>query len=99
MDTFEGEAEGDLSFQNGDVIAITERIDGDWLIGTCKGQSGMFPQVFVNVVVDLAVGVVTSGVKEETTSANEVIALFDFDGQSEEELTFKVKQLMHNSTM
>ncbi len=78
------------------MIILTERIDESWLKGTVNGETGMFPQVFVDVLVDIPVGVVqsTTVVDEESdstcTCSSTVTALFDFEGQSEEELTFKV---------
>ncbi len=95
MDTFEGETPDDLSFHKGDVIILTERIDDSWLRGTLDGQSGMFPQVFVDVCVDIPVGVVSPviGVAPsvgDDSASNVATAVFDFEKQSDEELTFKV---------
>lgn len=91
IETFDGETADDLSFKQGDIIPLTERIDESWLRGTLNGLNGMFPQVFVDVRVDLPVGV--SKPKEaESPVEVEVVALYDFEGQSEEELTFKVSE-------
>ena len=82
--TFTGETPDDLSFEVGDTIEITERIDSDWLRGTTHGQSGMFPQTFVEIKLDIPVGVV-----KEEVDPNLVTALFDYEGQ-EGDLSFKV---------
>lgn len=45
----------DLSFPEGAVIKLVERIDSDWLRGGYKGQTGLFPQGYVDVIEDIAV--------------------------------------------
>ena len=72
------------------MIELTERIDADWLRGRLKDQEGMFPQVFVEVRVDIPVEVPKDS--ESKPEEGVATALFEFEGQSEEELTFKVKR-------
>ena len=43
---FAGTEPGDLSFNAGDVIMVTE-MDGEWWTGTLKGKSGIFPANYV----------------------------------------------------
>jgi hypothetical protein len=38
--------DGDLTFNEGDVISVTQA-DGDWWTGTCGSKSGIFPANFV----------------------------------------------------
>ena len=61
----------------------------------------MFPQVFVDVCVDIPVGVVSPVVGAAPSVGEDSVsivatAVFDFEGQSEEELTFKVTDVSHN---
>ena len=46
-----GEADGDLSFQKGDKIVVTEKISADWLKGELRGRQGMFPRAFAGEIV------------------------------------------------
>eukprot|EP00040_Diaphanoeca_grandis_P031541 m.188711 g.188711 ORF g.188711 m.188711 type:complete len:348 (-) comp32355_c1_seq1:132-1175(-) len=51
---FVAENEGELSFSEGDTIMLTERLDENWLSGVNpKGQSGIFPCNYVEIVKDL----------------------------------------------
>ncbi len=50
---FEGEGEEDLSFKEGDVIILKNRV-GEWLRGELRGKSGIFPLAFVEIIEDLA---------------------------------------------
>ncbi|KAJ1349342.1 hypothetical protein KIN20_004892 [Parelaphostrongylus tenuis] len=50
---FTAEYGNELSLKVDDIVSLTRRIDKDWLEGTINGKSGIFPQSFVQIVVDL----------------------------------------------
>lgn len=48
MYTYESSEQGDLTFQQGDVILVTKR-DGDWWTGTVGDKTGVFPSNYVRL--------------------------------------------------
>uniref|UniRef100_G1PYE2 Intersectin 1 n=1 Tax=Myotis lucifugus TaxID=59463 RepID=G1PYE2_MYOLU len=48
MYTYESAEQGDLTFQQGDVILVTKK-DGDWWTGTVGDKSGVFPSNYVRL--------------------------------------------------
>lgn len=44
---FAGNSEGDLSFQQGDHILVSQHIDSGWSCGRLNGREGIFPRAFV----------------------------------------------------
>ncbi|KAI9273533.1 hypothetical protein EDC94DRAFT_510779 [Helicostylum pulchrum] len=48
---FDGQQQGDLSFQEGDVITIVQKTDSqdDWWTGKVNGQQGIFPANYVQL--------------------------------------------------
>lgn len=45
---FAGNADGDLSFQQGDRILVRQHIDSGWSCGCLNGREGIFPRAFVD---------------------------------------------------
>ncbi|XP_053293044.1 intersectin-1 isoform X5 [Pleuronectes platessa] len=46
MYTYESSEQGDLSFQQGDVVMVTRK-EGDWWTGVVGGKAGVFPSNYV----------------------------------------------------
>uniref|UniRef100_A0A8C8LW84 Osteoclast-stimulating factor 1 n=1 Tax=Oncorhynchus tshawytscha TaxID=74940 RepID=A0A8C8LW84_ONCTS len=46
MYTYESNEQGDLTFQQGDVIVVTKK-EGDWWTGLVSGKTGVFPSNYV----------------------------------------------------
>lgn len=47
---FTGNSKLELNFKVGDVIFLLSRINKDWLEGTVRGATGIFPQSFVKIL-------------------------------------------------
>ncbi|XP_029938174.1 SH3 domain-containing protein 19-like isoform X1 [Salarias fasciatus] len=114
---YEGEEEDELTFSQGDVIALLELLDGDWGRGRIHGREGIFPLGFTEVVEALPQSrpdpamentaapksspasdsqcQVTPGSDVAPAAAEEEEeeewdeALFDFPGQTAEDLSFQ----------
>ncbi|XP_018098759.1 SH3 domain-containing protein 19 [Xenopus laevis] len=85
---FNGEAEEDLPFKKGDKIQLIERLDAEWYKGRLNGREGVLPSAFVQV---------SSGMKPWQTqegNAGKARALYDFCGESDDELSFKAGDLI-----
>ena len=44
---FKGEGEDTLPFSKGDIISVTQMVDGGWWEGMSNGQVGWFPSNYV----------------------------------------------------
>ncbi|XP_004589597.2 neutrophil cytosol factor 4 isoform X2 [Ochotona princeps] len=49
---FTGNSKLELTFKTGDVIFLLSRINKDWLEGTVRGVTGIFPFSFVKIIKD-----------------------------------------------
>lgn len=49
---FTGNSKLELNFKAGDVIFLLSRINKDWLEGTVRGATGIFPLSFVKILKD-----------------------------------------------
>uniref|UniRef100_A0A3Q3RTZ5 SH3 domain-containing protein n=1 Tax=Mastacembelus armatus TaxID=205130 RepID=A0A3Q3RTZ5_9TELE len=81
---YEGEEEDELTFSQGDVIALLQLIGQEWGRGQIHGRIGIFPLNFIKVVEPLPQPVSSP----EETAEEWAVALFDFPGQTAEDLSF-----------
>lgn len=85
LHSFTAETNEDLPFKRGDRILILERLDCDWYKGRLRDREGIFPAVFVRLCPAEAKS--TSALSLKGRKAK---ALYDFHGENEDELSFKV---------
>ncbi|XP_029378261.1 endophilin-A3b [Echeneis naucrates] len=53
MYPFHPNQEGELSFNEGDIIVLSSQVDANWYEGSLSGRSGLFPISYVDVLVPL----------------------------------------------
>ncbi|XP_056883537.1 SH3 domain-containing protein 19-like isoform X3 [Takifugu flavidus] len=89
---YEGEEDDELTFSQGDVIALQELVGQEWGRGQIHGRVGIFPLNFAQVVEPLPPSAPTTGeaviASQEPKSQEWDLALFDFPGQTAEDLSF-----------
>ncbi|XP_071022349.1 SH3 domain-containing protein 19-like [Oncorhynchus clarkii lewisi] len=90
---YEGEEEDELTFSDGDVIALTEVIDQEWGRGQIHGRIGIFPLAFTEILEEPPPSPGLQTIVETTESSDVpdqwVVALHDFPGQTAEDLWFQ----------
>ncbi|XP_030004832.1 SH3 domain-containing protein 19 isoform X1 [Sphaeramia orbicularis] len=93
---FSGYSEGDLSFEQGDCILVTEHVNAEWSYGRLNGREGMFPRAFVESRTASA-GLQSSDVQENGAAGGmKARALFDFASDCDEELSLQVGDIVTN---
>jgi hypothetical protein len=98
MYDYQAQGEGELNFNEGDIIDVTEKNADGWWVGVMNGHSGLFPSNFVEAYTG------STPVAAETTQPVQHVseplppqqeylgtctALYDYDAQDGEELSFK----------
>ncbi|XP_055764948.1 SH3 domain-containing protein 19-like [Salvelinus fontinalis] len=92
---FVGQAEDELSFQQGDRILVTQHVDAEWCSGRLNGREGFFPTAFVE----------TSSGNSPVLDRQQCVtnregsrgkALFDFTAECDEELSLKAGDIITN---
>ncbi|KAM6147925.1 SH3 domain-containing protein 19, partial [Erethizon dorsatum] len=89
LHSFTAETSDDLSFRRGDRILILERLDSDWYRGRLRDREGTFPAVFVQPCPAEA-----KRMSAVTLKGRKARALYDFHGESEDELSFKAGDII-----
>ncbi|XP_023212693.1 endophilin-A2-like [Centruroides sculpturatus] len=83
---FEGQSTEEISFKEGDILHFESKLSNDWWKGSINGQKGIFPACFVEVISNKR-----SSCSEEKSKVCLVTAVYQFDGEEEGDLSFKVK--------
>lgn len=94
----------ELSFSKGDFIDLQGKVDDNWLEGSIDTRHGMFPVnyvkvsqsyiIFAFILKKILLQLLSLAEYEELTSPKpptptvRAVALFDYEGQSDRELTF-----------
>ncbi|XP_065401640.1 SH3 domain-containing protein 19 isoform X3 [Macaca fascicularis] len=86
LHSFTAETSDDLSFKRGDRIQILERLDSDWCRGRLQDREGIFPAVFVRPCPAEA-----KSMSAIVPKGRKAKALYDFRGENEDELSFKME--------
>uniref|UniRef100_A0A8C5A2L4 SH3 domain containing 19 n=1 Tax=Gadus morhua TaxID=8049 RepID=A0A8C5A2L4_GADMO len=99
---FEGEGGTELTFSEGDVISLMEYLGDEWAKGQLGAYTGVYPLNFVEVVEDLPLPPMTqqqpqtrialpgrNRLAPQPSGPEWVVALYDFNGQTGEDLSFK----------
>uniref|UniRef100_UPI003AAE72FE SH3 domain-containing protein 19 n=1 Tax=Centroberyx gerrardi TaxID=166262 RepID=UPI003AAE72FE len=91
---FSGQTDGDLSFQQGDRILITQHIDAEWCCGRLNGREGFFPKNFV----ESSTGQLSAPDSQQSRAAGAgtAKALFDFTSDCDEELSLQAGDIVTN---
>ncbi|KAF7666109.1 hypothetical protein LDENG_00118590 [Lucifuga dentata] len=90
---FAGRTDGDLSFQKGDRILITQHVSDEWCCGRLNGSEGIFPTSFV----ESSTGQLSSNSQQDgAAGGGKAKALFNFTSHCDEELSLQVGDIITN---
>lgn len=84
------ETNEDLPFRKGDRILITEQLDSEWYRGRLNNREGMVPKAFVQAISDVSM----PSKQPQGQKKSRAKALYDFNGENEDELTFKAGSMI-----
>ncbi|NXP05252.1 SH319 protein, partial [Thinocorus orbignyianus] len=95
-----GDQKDELSFSEGEIIALKEYVNEEWAKGELRGASGIFPLNFVEIIEDLPgtgtgaalknkVDVSSSLPQNNKHSVEWCEALHDFTAETKDDLSFK----------
>jgi len=89
---YDATEENELTFAEGETIYLLEKDDSGWWRGrNKKGQEGVFPSNFVEVVGEEG-GTGNTGTVEINADFQ---ALYDYEAEDENELTIKEGEILH----
>nr|XP_043884227.1 SH3 domain-containing protein 19 isoform X2 [Solea senegalensis] len=91
---YAGKSDDDLSFQEGDRILVTQRLNAEWSRGRLNGREGMFPTAFV----ESGTGQQSSTLQQNAAapSVDRGRALYDFTSDCDEELSLQFGDIITN---
>uniref|UniRef100_A0A8C3JC18 SH3 domain containing 19 n=1 Tax=Calidris pygmaea TaxID=425635 RepID=A0A8C3JC18_9CHAR len=85
-----GDQKDELSFSEGETIALKEYVNEEWAKGELRGASGIFPLNFVEIIEDLpGTGTNILAKSSRKRSAEWCEALHDFTAETKDDLSFK----------
>eukprot|EP00026_Physarum_polycephalum_P007209 Phypoly_transcript_07266.p1 GENE.Phypoly_transcript_07266~~Phypoly_transcript_07266.p1 ORF type:complete len:474 (+),score=109.19 Phypoly_transcript_07266:75-1496(+) len=82
---YDATEDNELSFKANDKIVVIQKDDSGWWHGELNGQVGIFPSNFV----ESGEGGAGAGPKEEPKTASKCKVLYDYNADSDSELTIK----------
>lgn len=87
--TYDATEENEISFVEGESLLLLEKDDSGWWKGrNAKGQEGLFPSNFVDVVGE-------EGATGQVEINKDFKALYDYEAEDETELTIKEGEILH----
>jgi hypothetical protein len=87
--TYDATEDNELSFAEGETLYLLEKDDSGWWRGkNAKGQEGLFPSNFVEVVGE-------EGNGGSVDINKDYQALYDYEAEDETELTIKEGEILH----
>ncbi|XP_075948114.1 SH3 domain-containing protein 19 [Anarhichas minor] len=87
---YDGNSDGDLSFQEGDRILISRHVDAEWSCGRLNGTEGVFPRAFV----ESSAGQRSNNQQSGAAAGSRGRAMFDYPSQCDEELSLQVGDII-----
>ncbi|XP_069098747.1 SH3 domain-containing protein 19 isoform X2 [Pleurodeles waltl] len=87
---FTAETDKDLPFRKGERILITEQLDSEWYRGRVNSREGLVPKSFVQAISDVS----QPSQQPRGQKKSKAKALYDFNGENEDELTFKAGSMI-----
>ncbi|XP_054459796.1 SH3 domain-containing protein 19 [Anoplopoma fimbria] len=88
---YAGDSDGDLSFQQGDRILISQHVDAEWSHGRLNGREGLFPRAFV----ESSSGQQSTNQQSGAAAAgSRGRAMFNFTSDCDEELSLQVGDII-----